>query len=173
MKMVQIGSIISTHGLKGSVKFYCEIVNLDDVAKSPNLVDQGGNSVKIKSIKSVPNTNVYIMSIDGVNSINSAKELIGKKIFATRLDIAPNDDFIVADAPGYKVFLEDGDGLFFLGKIREISNYGSGNLIEIDVDCHGFDQKILTIGGRNIKKINKPEEYIVFDKEEFMANFGW
>lgn len=108
---LEIGTIVSAQGLKGEVRVYPE-------SDFPERFEKPGErwilhpketeprSIKLLSGRSIPNKNLYILKLAGVNDRNQAEELRGCKLMVRASDrptLAP-DEYHILDLVGLEVF---------------------------------------------------------------------
>ena len=93
--------------------------------------DKGGGEMKLASLR--PHGGFLLITIDGVNSIESAMKYKGKELFARRGDIPKADGaFFIADLIGLSVY--DAESGAVLGRVSDIFNRGASDIMEITRD---------------------------------------
>lgn len=128
-KHILVGKIVAPQGIRGEVRVQTFTDTPADFRK-----------LKIKSIKFadddfrfvrvVPNSNVIIAKISGVDDRNAAETLRGTELFIER-DALPDlkeDEFYQADLIGFDV-VRNGQKI---GIVDCFQNYGAGDIIELD-----------------------------------------
>lgn len=161
-KMLHIGTITSTKGLKGQLVIKSFIENNQLFFKNNQLFSSKNmqNIImhKIRELKS----NQFVIEIEGVKSIDQAQNFVASKIFINKdqFDIKPSEDeFLISDLLGLKVIYNNE----IVGKIIAIEDYGNGDVLEIEANS---GQLVLI----NFTKENFPD--INFDESKiFSANF--
>lgn len=124
----QIGSIITTHGLKGEVKVYptTEDPKRFEALKEVLLEEKNGfTSLKIRSVKYFKN--VIILGFKEFTDINQVESLRGKKLFVSRenaLELEDNEYFI-PDLIGIKVVDEDENEI---GVLKDVLETGANDV---------------------------------------------
>ncbi len=128
-KHILVGKIVAPQGIRGEVRVQTFTDTPADFRK-----------LKIKSIKFadddfrfvrvVPNSNVIIAKINGINDRTAAETLRGTELFIER-DALPDlkeDEFYQADLIGFDV-VRNGTKI---GVVDCFQNYGAGDIIELD-----------------------------------------
>lgn len=143
-EFIQIGKILSTHGLKGFVKINPYINEFLDLVNEVKILTIKDTEFKVESI--IFNGKVFLVKFENINSIEDTKILINQNISIFRdkikLELIPED---ILDNEIYD------NNLMLYGKAIDFGDYGSGVLI-------------------NIKKINEEQEFIPFEKFTLAQN---
>ena len=131
-KYLESGQIVGTHGVRGMVRIqpWCDTpAFLCDFKK---IYSDEGNTVW-KVVKSQPHGNVVIAQLQGVDSIESAEKLRGKRVYICRDDVKlEKGQYFVEDIIGCEVFnIETGENL---GKITDVSPTGANDVWHIKRD---------------------------------------
>ena len=132
-KFLEVGKIVSTHGLKGDVKvdpwcddeeFLCEFEEL--------YLDSAGKE-KIKVLSAKVHKNIVLMRLDSVDSIEKAELLRGKVLFMDRTDVelAEGEHFI-QDILGLSVFDVDTNRCY--GKVTDVLKTGANDVYQVTSD---------------------------------------
>jgi 16S rRNA processing protein RimM len=125
--LICVATIIGTHGIRGKLKLRC-FDDVDDYIVDDLLSDEVGNFYSIiESDRAVEN---LIVSIEGVNSYDDAKALVGKKLYIARdkLPTLGENEYYYGDLVDVKIFLKDGA---YYGMITNVYNFGAGDVIDI------------------------------------------
>ena len=124
MEWISIGRLTRTHGLKGELKFYPSD-HSDVKVHSGQPICLGKKLLKIKSIRGV--NSPFILKFDGVNDIETAKELAGQEVKIAREDFEPlpKGEFYRFEIEGLKVFDDTGK---YYGVVEEIVITGSNDV---------------------------------------------
>jgi 16S rRNA processing protein RimM len=131
IKRICIGKITSSHGVKGLVKIhpYCEDISLlkGTLFTSDNPTDPSTLTITIKS-----STGKYLLAqIDGITTPEDAKR-IKCSLYIPREElptIEDNGEFYIEDLIGLSAKTHDHKDI--LGTIKNIDNFGAGDLLEI------------------------------------------
>ena len=130
MELVNIGTIVGTHHLNGTVKVNSIFQDLEVIMNEKVLLEKKGEKklCTIKSIKRINEKKLLIEFIE-INSIDAAKGLNGFQI-KIRRDLLPEkkeDDFYYNDLLGMKVY-EDKE---YLGDILDIMETAAHDILVI------------------------------------------
>ena len=127
-QFLEVGQIVSTHGIKGEVRFnpWCDSPAFLKRFKTLYFDAKGEKSVGVISAR--PHSNIVIIKLDGVDSIEQAQLLRNKILFINRDDVDKNTVFVqdlidceVRDAESGKVY----------GKIKRVSENPANNIWHI------------------------------------------
>jgi 16S rRNA processing protein RimM len=128
-KKILIGKIVAPQGIRGEVRiqtFTTTPLDFKDLSVF-------GDKIETKAfhfVRPVPNSNVIIARIDGINDRNSAETLRGTELFVER-DTLPNTkdgEYYQTDLIGFDV-IRDGKKI---GIVDGFQNFGAGDIIELD-----------------------------------------
>ena len=128
-KQILIGKIVAPQGIRGEVRVQSFAEKTTDFQK---LVVKSSkfNSGDFKFVRVVPNSNVVIAKINGIDDRNAAEALRGTKLFVER-DALPDlgeNEYYQADLIGFDV-IRNGRKI---GVVDCFQNYGAGDIIELD-----------------------------------------
>ena len=128
-KRILVGKSVAPQGIRGEVRVQAFTAAPDDFKK----LSVFGNNIDAAAfhfVRTVPNTNVIIAQIDGVNDRNSAETLRGTELFIMRdsLPAAQDGEYYQADLAGMTV-VRDGE---ILGRVVCFQNFGAGDIMELD-----------------------------------------
>ena len=128
-KKILVGKIVAPQGVRGEVRVQTFTAMPTDLKK---LRVFGANitSEMFKFVRALPNTNVIIAKITGVDDRNMAETLRGTELFIERgaLPDLQADEFYQADLIGFAVVR----GEKTIGMVECFQNYGAGDIIEMD-----------------------------------------
>lgn len=133
-KYFQVGSIITTHGLKGEVKVYPTTEDpkrFEDLKKI--LLEDGSDYITL-SIKSVKYfKNIVILGFKEYSDINQVEKLRGKKLFVSREDAIElyEDEYYIPDLIGIRVIDENGNDI---GVLRDVLETGANDVYIIKTE---------------------------------------
>lgn len=122
--MINIGKIVSTHGIKGELKI------ISDQEQIKNILIPG-NILRINSKEYVLNTyrhhKIYeLITLQGFNNINQVLPLINKDVYIKREDIKVND-YLLDDLLNFEVFFQGK----LVGKVVNIIRNKQNILLQI------------------------------------------
>lgn len=133
-KLLKVGVISSTHGLKGEVKVF---PTTDDAKRFRQLkevlLDTGKESLwlKIEQVKFFKQ--FVILKFQGLDSIDEVEKYRGKELFVTRENAVKlrKDEYFIADLVGIDVVSEE-DAL--KGKLKNVILTGANDVYEIALE---------------------------------------
>jgi len=76
--MIDVGQIVNTHGIRGEVKLNPWTDDLYDLLDLEVFYDKDGKAMKVESSK--VHKNVVIIKFSGINTMNDAEKMKGKRI---------------------------------------------------------------------------------------------
>ena len=124
MNWIRVGKVTRTHGLKGELKFYPTEQNSAAV-QSGQRICLGEMQLKIESVRGIKSP--FILKLDGINSIEDTKSLVGQEVRVARKDFEPlpEGEFYRFEIEGLKVFDDTGK---YYGVVEEIVETGSNDV---------------------------------------------
>ena len=131
-QILEIGKIVSSHGLKGEVKIqpWCDDVSVIMGVKNLYL----GNKTDLRKVESAKAfKGMAILKLEGVKDIDEANKLRGKIVYADRKEIAKDDDaFFIVDLIGLTV--KDANTGEIYGEITDVSETGANDVYHVTKD---------------------------------------
>lgn len=136
MKKINIGKVVTTHGVRGDIKVYPH-TNVEDMFGKLKKIYIGDQEYKVSSTKYAKGCPV--LNIDGLNTVEEAQKLIGKPVFADEENLPKleADSFYLKDIIGCMAVSEQGEEI---GKITDVIFTGANDVYEISARA---DRKIL------------------------------
>ena len=132
--LVNIGTIVGTHHLRGSVKINSIFENIELIENERVLLEKNDKKklLVVKNIKRL-NDKKAILNFEEIDNIDAAKELNGYKV-KIRRDLLPKrdeDDFYLKDLFGIEVFSENEK----IGEVVDVMETAAHNILIIeDID---------------------------------------
>lgn len=128
-KQILVGKIVAPQGIRGEVRVQT-FTNTPSDFKDLTIISNKFKSEDFKFVRTLPNTNVIIVRINGVNDRNMAEALRGTELFVERNSLPPVKDgeYYQADLIGFSV-VRDGN---VIGTVSCFQNFGAGDIIELD-----------------------------------------
>lgn len=141
-RLVRLGHIKGAHGIRGEVVVtsYTE-VPADIAAYGPLTARLKGKPDRTVIVRSARETGKGIVArLEGVTDRNTAEALRGAELYVPReaLPAAEDGEFYHEDLIG--LIAVDRDGRPF-GRVKDVANYGAGDLLEIELDPAANDGK--------------------------------
>ena len=126
---ILVGKIVAPQGIRGEVRVQSFAEQASDF-KNFHIVSDKFNSESFHFVRVVPNANVVIARIDGVNDRNTAETLRGTELFISRdtLPETKNGEYYQADLIGFAV-IRDSEKI---GTVAGFQNFGAGDIIELE-----------------------------------------
>ena len=126
---ILVGKIVAPQGIRGEVRIQTFTSTPHDF-KSLTIISSKFNSNDFKFVRALPNTNVIIAKINGVDDRNTAETLRGTELFIDRAALPEPDDneYYQADLIGFDV-VRNG---MKIGIVSCFQNYGAGDIVELD-----------------------------------------
>ncbi|MES0446628.1 MAG: ribosome maturation factor RimM [Desulfobacterales bacterium] len=127
-----VGKIVGAHGLKGNIKVYsyAESLSVFEPGSSILVINAKGSekTYKIKWVK--PHTRFFLLSLKGIESLDSVETLIGSELFIEKADLPELEDgsYYWLDIIGLSVFTTDEQ---YLGKVESIIATGSNDVFVV------------------------------------------
>ncbi|MDE5832569.1 MAG: ribosome maturation factor RimM, partial [Desulfovibrio sp.] len=113
-RFLEMGRIGKAHGVKGEADLIWHGETVPEKGMEIFLEDASGLLPSPQIIRSLRRSNGRIfVAFEGVEDRTAVEKLRGKKVFADRETLPPLEEgeAYLADLPGWKVFLEDGEYL--------------------------------------------------------------
>lgn len=128
---LEIGKIVSVHGLKGEVRVQPWCDSGDFMKKFKTLYFDKNGQKEVKVISCRPHGNVVILKLDGVESPEAAQNLRNKVLYMNRKDANLSEgQFYIQDLIGCEVFDADDESKKY-GKISQVSETGANDVWHI------------------------------------------
>lgn len=126
---ILIGKIVAPQGIRGEVRVQSFADKPTDF-KTLSVVSNRFSSADFCFVRAVPNSNVVIAKIRGVDDRNAAETLRGTELFVERSalpDLQSEDVFYQADLIGFDVVRDNKN----IGSVAGFQNFGAGDIIEL------------------------------------------
>ena len=136
-KYLEAGKLINTHGVRGEFKMDAWSDSLSDYLKVPCFYLKKDPEFALKIEKIRPFGKFLLVKFEGIDDMDSALKYKSKTIYVDRADLTlPSGAVFLADIIGLDA-IDDNTGTVF-GKIKDITDKGSGNLYEIELLSGGI-----------------------------------
>lgn len=165
MKYVSIGRIISTHGLRGEVKFlYYNEISEGLYNYSTFLIRQEKDWVEIKPERIRQQKGFYYIKFQGYNAIEEVTSFTNKELFVKEEDLPPldNDEYYDYQLIGLDV-LDEKRGL--IGKVDNIIHTKANDILVVK----GKREILIPMIDIYIKSIDLKASLIKVEGEDFLA----
>ena len=128
--LICMAEIVGVHGIKGMLKLKIFSEAPEKLMDYAPLCDAFGLK-EFKFISLQPHQNIFLCMLEGIDNRTAAEQLRGTKLYVPRdrlPKIKDKDTYYHVDLIGLAAKASDGA---VIGKIIQIANYGSGDLLEI------------------------------------------
>jgi len=133
--LVNIGKIVGTHHLKGSIKVNSVLEDIS-VLEGKKVIFQSKlgdkNLFTVSNVKPL-SINRFVIDLEEINNINKAKSYIGNEIYVKRdiLGKLNENEYLLIDLIGLTVISEEGQ---IIGKILDVMLTGAHDIYVIEHD---------------------------------------
>ena len=123
-KLMELGKIVNTFGLKGELKVYPYIDYFSKVKK----VYINGNLMEVERARY--QKNIVIIKLKGIDTIEQAESLKNLMIEMERKDAPdlPKGTYYISDLIGFDVYTDEGK---LLGKLDDIFTTGANDIYQV------------------------------------------
>ena len=136
-KLLQVGVISSTHGVRGEVKVF---PTTDDIKRFKKLkkvfLDTGREHLELE-VEGVKFFKQFaILKFKGIDNINDIEKYKGKSLLVDRANAVRlrKNEYFIADMIGMTVFTDDGNEF---GTLKDVMETGANDVYVIDSKEHG------------------------------------
>lgn len=164
-KRVLVGVITGCHGVKGLLRIKPFTEHPESITDYGPLSTHDGKESFVFTLSHLHKGQV-IVKAEGVTSRTQAEELKGTKLYIDRSELpeTEEDEFYHVDLIGLQVRSSDGS---FEGTVRHISNYGAGDILDIESDREEYT---LLFTSESILDVNLDEGYIEISPEFLLSS---
>lgn len=122
--MLSVGKTLKAHGIKGEIKVMSYMDSPDCFVGVKKIII---NNTTYPVTRVRVSGNCVIIKLKGIDDMNTAETLRDYEVFAQREDLPPipEDRYYITDIIGCSVT----DGEVVYGKIKDVLNYGSADVI--------------------------------------------
>ena len=150
---VWIGKVVNTHGIKGEFRILSNFELKSNVFIPDNHVYIGDDKKEYTILSYRHHKDFEMITVDGINDINQAILLKGKKVYFKRSDLnLNNDDYLIDDLLDCDVIEDDKT----LGKVKDII-YNNANIL---LNVTGIKSFYIPLQGNYITKVDKESKKI-------------
>lgn len=127
MSKISVGKVVNTRGLRGEVKIYPYIDELDAFSEFSYLI-VNEKKYDIRQVKFFKN--MVFITFDGIDSIEMAEKLKNFDAFISEEDLPElsEEEFYIKDILGMDVVSDDGE---YLGSIKDVFRTGANDVYEV------------------------------------------
>lgn len=125
---LEIGQIVSTHGIKGEVRLNPWCDSPEFVKKFKTLYFDGKGDKAVKVVSCRPHGNVAVLKLDGIDTVEQAQKLRNTVLFMKRNDVnLPEGKWFVSELIGCDVLDADDNSICY-GKLTDIESYPANDI---------------------------------------------
>lgn len=131
-KMLQVGAITSTHGIRGEVKVFPTTDDVNRFKKLKEVVLDTGKEQLTLEIQGVKFFKQFvILKFKGYDNINDIEKYKGKNLYVTRENAVKleKDEYFIADMIGSVVEDEEGK---VLGTLKDVMQTGANDVYIVE-----------------------------------------
>ena len=136
-KMLKVGVIASTHGIRGEVKVFPTTDDPGRYEKLKKVALDTGKELRELNVQGVKFFKQFvIVKFEGIDNINDIEMYKKCALFVDREDAVPldEDEYFIADMLGMDVLTEDG-GL--LGELKDVIGTGANDVYVVASEEYG------------------------------------
>lgn len=136
-KLLQVGVIISTHGIRGEVKVFPTTDDPKRFKKLKQVILDTGKEKRDLEVESVKFFKQFvILKFKGIDNINEVERYKRCPLLVTRDHAVPlqEDEYFIADMIGMQVVTEDGA---VFGTLKDVIETGANDVYIIESSEHG------------------------------------
>lgn len=153
----ELGAIAKPHGIKGALHAFLDVDDPYEYDELTSVFVQEGHDLVpyfIDDIQIKPNLN--LIQFEGIDSVDKAKELVGKKLFLPMsfLPKLKENQFYFHEVIGYQV--EDVN-LGLLGIVKEIVSLGAQDVL---VMMYKEREVLIPLTDEIVPKVNKKDKIV-------------
>lgn len=130
MEFIEVGKIINTHGINGSVKLYSLSSHIKRFKSDCKFYIDKNIEVSIKNIKQIKD-NMLIITFNEYNNINQVLNFKNKGLYVEENDlfVLPENEYYVYKLIGINVYDQKEE---FIGKIKDVFTTLANDVYEIE-----------------------------------------
>lgn len=126
---LEIGEIVTTHGVLGEVKVYPWCDDAEFLCELPRLYLANGSGMR-KVEQARVHKNMCLLKLEGVDDMNAARALVGRTLWAARADMPLEEGrYFVQDIIGCEV--RDADTGKVYGKVTNVAHPAANDVYTI------------------------------------------
>lgn len=130
---LEIGQIVSTHGIRGEIRLnpWCDGPEFVKKFKTLYCDDKGSKSFEIISCR--PHGNVAVIKLEGVDTVEAARALKNTVLYMKRSDVnLPAGKWFISELIGCTVLDADDNSVVY-GKIKDIDSGMANDIWYIEI----------------------------------------
>ncbi len=136
-EFLEIGQIVSTHGVRGEVRLnpWCDSPEFVKKFKTLYCDDKGTKSFKVLSCR--PHGNVSILKLESIDTVEAAKSLKNTVLYMKRSDVKlPDGEWFISELIGCEV-LDSDDNTVRYGVLKDIDSGAANDIWYVETPDKG------------------------------------
>ena len=153
----ELGALAKPHGIKGAFHAFLDVDDPYEYEDLTSVFVQEGNELVPYFIDGIQiKSNLNLIILEGIDSLDKAKELVGKKLFLPMsfLPKLKDNQFYYHEVIGYQV--ED-EHLGLLGTVKEVVSLGAQDVVIMN---YMEREVLIPLTDEIIPKLNKKEKIL-------------
>lgn len=153
----ELGALAKPHGIKGAFHAFLDVDDPYEYEDLTSVFVQEGNELVPYFIDDIQiKSNLNLITLEGIDSLDKAKELVGKKLFLPMsfLPKLKDNQFYYHEVIGYQV--ED-EHLGLLGTVKEVVSLGAQDVVIMN---YKEREVLIPLTDEIIPKLNKKEKIL-------------
>lgn len=153
----ELGALAKPHGIKGALHAFLDVDDPYEYEELTSVFVQEGQELVPYFIVDIQiKTNLNLIFFEGIDSVDKAKELVGKKLFLPMsfLPKLKENQFYYHEIIGYQV--ED-QHLGLLGTVKEVVSLGAQEVLVMNYQNR---EVLIPLTDEIIPKVNKKEKIV-------------
>jgi len=130
--LVSLGKIVKTQGLKGEFRVYPHSLDSESLGRSIPIViaPAAGDPLPTRIVRSRQQGSLFILKVEGVDSIAQAEKLLDAEVLTDEENLAPleDDEFYWYEVIGMEVVTDTGENL---GTVESIIPTGANDVLQV------------------------------------------
>lgn len=154
----ELGALAKPHGIKGAFHAFLDVDDPYEYEDLTSVFVQEGNELVPYFIDDIQiKSNLNLITLEGIDSLDKAKELVGKKLFLPMsfLPKLKDNQFYYHEVIGYQV--ED-EHLGLLGTVKEVVSLGAQDVVIMN---YKEREVLIPLTDEIIPKLNKKKKYCI------------
>lgn len=163
--MICVAIVRKPQGIKGEIKVSVLLDNPVDIKKLDKLYTKNGEELNIVRIFQLGQD--FGIGFKEFSNPEQTLRIKGQMLYANRdviKNLIGNNNFFIEDLIGKTAIFENGE---VLGKITDIENYGSADVVFVDSDV--YTNLSFANTGNIFIKLDNINNTVILNKENFMA----
>ena len=166
MKYIPIGRALSTHGVKGEVKFRYYNEAKEDFLKYASLFFKKGNLyTELELTGKRRNKDLFLVKFKGMESPESVSPLLNRELFVREEDLPPveENEYYAYQLIGLRVVDREHEEM---GEVKELVHTKANDLLVVDT---GREELFVPLTDEFICKIDMEGSYITVDESALVV----